>query len=202
MHPCSLADGGKVLTVRRELREWICAEELVLAENVTRATARGATRLQIDERLVAVLREQLPQVATHTIAAVTAEVPGYTGALSGQMGENIEAAVQMALAGFLKLAAGTRDSDPSTPLGPTLEGAYDLGRGEARNGRTMDALARRVPGGSPGGLARAVLGRRAGGRRGHDDGAVRRAGVRLHRRAVRRQRRRAHRRAVDQRAGP
>ncbi len=111
-----------------------------MAENVTRATARGAIPLQIEERLVAVLREQLPQVATHTIAAVTAEVPGYTGALSGQMGENIEAAVQMALAGFLKLAAGTRDSDPSTPLGPTLEGAYDLGRGEARNGRTMDAL--------------------------------------------------------------
>ncbi len=111
-----------------------------MAENVTRATTRGAIPLQIDERLVAVLREQLPQVATHTIAAVTAEVPGYTGALSGQMGENIEAAVQMALAGFLKLAAGTRDSDPSTPLGPTLEGAYDLGRGEERNGRTMDAL--------------------------------------------------------------
>jgi hypothetical protein len=56
------------------------------------------------------------------------------------MGANIEAAVQMALAGFLKLAAGTRDADPSTPLGPTLDGAYDLGRGEARNGRTMDAL--------------------------------------------------------------
>jgi hypothetical protein len=79
-------------------------------------------------------------VATHTVAAVTAEVPGYTGALSGSMGDNIEAAVQMALAGFLKLAGGTRDADPSTPLGPTLEGAYGLGRGEARSGRSMDAL--------------------------------------------------------------
>src|SRR6185312_8011249 len=28
----------------------------------------------------------------------------------------------------------------STPLGPTLEGAYALGRGEARSGRSMDAL--------------------------------------------------------------
>ncbi len=74
------------------------------------------------------------------MTAVTAEVPGYTGALGGEMGENIGAAVQMALAGFLKLAAGARDADPSTPLGPTLEGAYDLGRGEARNGRSIDAL--------------------------------------------------------------
>ena len=86
------------------------------------------------------LRERLPEVATHTVAAVTAEVPGYTGALSGSMGDNIEAAVQMALAGFLKLAGGSRDADPSTPLGPTLEGAYALGRGEARSGRSMDAL--------------------------------------------------------------
>ena len=111
-----------------------------MASDVTGATTRDALTLQIDEQVVRVLREQLPQVAAHTIAAVTAEVPGYSGALSGAMGENIGAAVQMALAGFLKLAAGARDADPSTPLGPTLEGAYDLGRGEARNGRSMDAL--------------------------------------------------------------
>ena len=41
----------------------------------------------------------------------------------------------MALGGFLKLASRSRESDPSTPLGPTLEGAYALGRGEARSGR-------------------------------------------------------------------
>jgi hypothetical protein len=111
-----------------------------MASEVTRATARGAITLHLDDHVVRALRQQLPEVATHTVAAVTAEVPGYTGALSGLMGANIEAAVQMALAGFLKLAAGTRDADPSTPLGPTLDGAYDLGRGEARNGRTMDAL--------------------------------------------------------------
>ena len=111
-----------------------------MAPDVTPATARGALTLQLDEQVVRMLREHLPQVATHTVAAVTAEVPGYTGALGGEMGENIGAAVQMALAGFLKLAAGARDADPSTPLGPTLDGAYDLGRGEARNGRTIDAL--------------------------------------------------------------
>lgn len=111
-----------------------------MASDVTRATTRDALTLHLDEQVVRELREQLPQVAAHTVAAVTAEVPGYSGALSGAMGQNIGAAVQMALAGFLKLAAGARDADPSTPLGPTLEGAYDLGRGEARSGRSMDAL--------------------------------------------------------------
>ena len=108
--------------------------------NVSSATARGAAALRIDDAVLRVLREKLPDVATRTVEAVTREVPGYTGALSGSMGANIEAAVQMALAGFLKLAGGSRGSDPSTPLGPTLEGAYALGRGEARSGRSMDAL--------------------------------------------------------------
>jgi hypothetical protein len=111
-----------------------------MVSDVSRTTTRSTFALDIDEQVVRVLREQLPQVATHTIAAVTAEVPQYTGALSGSMGQNIEAAVRMALAGFLKLAGGSRDTDPSTPLGPTLEGAYALGRGEARSGRSMDAL--------------------------------------------------------------
>jgi PucR C-terminal helix-turn-helix domain len=107
---------------------------------VRSATARGAAALHIGESTLQALRDRLPDVATHTVEAVTAEVPGYAGALSGSMGENIEAAVQMALAGFLKLAGGARDADPSTPLGPTLDGAYALGRGEARSGRSMDAL--------------------------------------------------------------
>ena len=110
------------------------------ASDVSSATARGAAALRIDDAVLRVLRDRLPDVATHTVEAVTREVPGYTGALSGSMGANIEAAVQMALAGFLKLAGGSRGSDPSTPLGPTLEGAYALGRGEARSGRSMDAL--------------------------------------------------------------
>ena len=104
-------------------------------------SVRGAAAaLRIDEDVLRVLRDRLPDVAARTVEAVTREVPGYTGALSGSMGANIEAAVQMALAGFLKLAGGSRGSDPSTPLGPTLEGAYALGRGEARSGRSMDAL--------------------------------------------------------------
>ncbi len=107
---------------------------------MTSPTVAPLTELEIDEQVLRALREQLPSVAAETVAAVVHEVPGYTGALSGSMGDNIEAAVEMALGGFLKLASGSRGSDPSIPLGPTRDGAYALGRGEARSGRSMDAL--------------------------------------------------------------
>jgi hypothetical protein len=100
----------------------------------------GVTRLTLDPRLLDLLRRRLPEVATHTINAVTAEVPSYAGAFGGPMGETIENAVQMALSGFLRLAARGRATDAGTPLSPALEGAYALGRGEARSGRSADAL--------------------------------------------------------------
>ena len=102
--------------------------------------ALGASGLALDAQVVAALRERLPVVAGKTVAAVTAEVPGYAGALSGQMGTNIEQAVQLALGTFLRLAEQAKGSNPSTPLQPALEGAYALGRGEARSGRSVDAL--------------------------------------------------------------
>ena len=83
------------------------------------------------------LRAQLPAVAEHTVQAVTAEVPEYADAFEGEMGATISGAVQMALGGFLRLATQPGDS---SPLGPARDGAYALGRGEARSGRTADAL--------------------------------------------------------------
>src|SRR3954470_4937144 len=103
-----------------------------------RGTVTG-TRIALDNRLLDLLRRRLPDVATHTIAAVTDEVPSYAGAFGGPMGDNIEYAVQMALARFLRLAARGR-SDQATPLSPALDGAYALGRGEASSGRSADAL--------------------------------------------------------------
>jgi hypothetical protein len=102
--------------------------------------ARGAAGLDLDEAILATLRARLPDVSELTIAAVVEEVPGYTGALSGQMRENIEQAVAMALGGFLRLVQHGSDANPGTPLQPALDAAYELGRGEARSGRSMDAL--------------------------------------------------------------
>jgi PucR C-terminal helix-turn-helix domain len=98
------------------------------------------TRITLDPRLLDLLRRRLPEVATHTIAAVTDEVPSYAGAFGGPMVENVENAVQMALAGFLRLAARGRVVDQAQPTSPAIEGAYALGRGEARSGRSADAL--------------------------------------------------------------
>ncbi len=99
-----------------------------------------AEELDLGEDLVAALKGSLPAVAELTVAAVTAEVPSYAGAFTGRMGENIENAVRLALGAFLRWVTRSKHSDPSTPLAPALEGAYELGRGEARDGRSMDAL--------------------------------------------------------------
>lgn len=105
------------------------------------ASERGGTdRLDLAEPVLDVLSGLLPIVAEHTVAGIVAEVPSYAGGFTGEMAANIEGAVQLALAGFLRLASATSAGDPSTPMRPVLDGAYALGKGEARAGRSMDAL--------------------------------------------------------------
>ena len=98
------------------------------------------TGLDLAEEVVTALQAVLPRMAERTVTAVTVEVPSYADAFSGPMGQKIENAVQMALASFLHLAVGAHDSDPAPTLSPALDGAYELGRGEVRQGRSMDAL--------------------------------------------------------------
>ncbi|MBQ0895407.1 helix-turn-helix domain-containing protein [Micromonospora sp. U56] len=104
------------------------------------ATSRRAAHLELDERVADRLRGQLPAVAERTVTAITAEVPDYSGTLTGQMREKIENAVRIALGTFLQLIERADAADPSTPLSRALEAAYALGSGEARSGRSMDAL--------------------------------------------------------------
>ncbi|MEU4641532.1 helix-turn-helix domain-containing protein [Micromonospora sp. NPDC023814] len=101
---------------------------------------RRAAGLELDARVAAALRDRLPLLAERTITAITAEVPSYSGTLTGQMREKIETAVQLALGTFLQLIERSQGADPSTPLVGALEAAYALGSGEARSGRSMDAL--------------------------------------------------------------
>jgi hypothetical protein len=103
-----------------------------------RATAGHG--LQLPPEAVDEMRSHLPAVAEHVVTAIIEEVPSYTDAFSGPMGETIRNAVQLALGGFLSLASGRRGTDPRTPTAPAVEGAYQLGRGEARSGRSTDAL--------------------------------------------------------------
>jgi hypothetical protein len=96
--------------------------------------------LELSPTTVATFRARLPGVAERTVSAIVAEVPSYAEAFGGPMGETIRGMVEVALAAFLTLASGARGGDPGTPLAPALEGAYALGRGEARSGRSLDAL--------------------------------------------------------------
>jgi hypothetical protein len=100
----------------------------------------AVTELDLDDVIVVALRVRLPAVAEQAVAAITAEVPSYAGAFIGRMGKNIENAVRLALSAFLRWVTRSKHSDPSAPLVPALDGAYELGRGEARDGRSMDAL--------------------------------------------------------------
>ncbi len=103
---------------------------------------RPATQMKavvsLDPTVAEALRSRLAEVADRVVLTIIDEVPSYAGAFSGRMGEVIRNAVQLALGGFLTLA--TRQDGKAPPKAPAIEGAYQLGRGEARSGRTVEAL--------------------------------------------------------------
>ncbi|MBO9522199.1 MAG: helix-turn-helix domain-containing protein [Nocardioidaceae bacterium] len=101
--------------------------------------AKMALRLPAD--MVSVMRQDIGGVAEQVISAVISEVPSYRDPFRGQMGRNIEIAVKVALNGFLDLASRREGIDAGDQIEDVLEAAYALGRGEARSGRSMDALA-------------------------------------------------------------
>lgn len=104
-----------------------------------RGGAADAVALDLGERTLALLRSRLPAVAELTVQAIIEQVPPYTDALSGAIGANIRSAVELALGDFLRLAARPSGT-VGGPRSPALDGAYALGRGEARAGRSMEAL--------------------------------------------------------------
>jgi DNA-binding PucR family transcriptional regulator len=97
--------------------------------------------LRLPPDVVAVMRADIAGVAEQVIAVVVGEVPSYRDPFRGQMGRTIEIAVKVALDGFLDLASRSEGIDSGDRNEEVLEAAYALGRGEARSGRTMDALA-------------------------------------------------------------
>ena len=107
-----------------------------MASRTVRPTTQSPTVVGLDP-VAAALRARLAEVADSAVLHIVEEVPSYAGAWSGRMGEVIRNAVQLALGGFLTLA--TRQ-DADAPRAPAIEGAYQLGRGEARSGRTVEAL--------------------------------------------------------------
>jgi hypothetical protein len=95
--------------------------------------------LGLNQQSVTRLNERMSSVSEDVVAAIIEEVPYYADALSGPMGGIIREAVQVALTGFITVAS-TSSGDSAAPRAAALSGAYDLGRGEARSGRSAEAL--------------------------------------------------------------
>jgi hypothetical protein len=97
--------------------------------------------VELPQNVVEELRAGLPAAAARTVEAVTEQVPEYSRAvIATDTARTIEASVELALGTFLRLATDEGVGDSAARLAPALEGAYALGRGEARSGRTMEAL--------------------------------------------------------------
>jgi hypothetical protein len=94
---------------------------------------------ELSRDVASAMSTALPQVAENVIAAITAQVPSYADPFKGTMGRNIQNAVQFALGGFIELASGADRLDTRL-VEAARTGAYALGRGEARSGRSMESL--------------------------------------------------------------
>lgn len=86
--------------------------------------------------VLAACRAELPRLADEVLDVIVAEVPAYA-LLSARDNATLRHAVGQALAHFLRIAE--RGGDVAR-LTASTSGAYDLGRGEARSGRSLDAL--------------------------------------------------------------
>jgi hypothetical protein len=84
-------------------------------------------------RLRAVLRPGLPALADEIIAAIAEAVPEYDRPMRGGFGRGIRTGVEQALAQFVELL-GAPEAAPSGSV------YRALGRGEHREGRSLDAL--------------------------------------------------------------
>jgi hypothetical protein len=116
---------------------------LIPGEQASTARGSGLTAglpafLDLPEAALTAMRAALPEVAAQTIDAVVTGVPAYRDEMGSTNAQTLAQAVEQALRGFLALAGEERD--PSAPLTSIRAGAYALGRGEARAGRSLDAL--------------------------------------------------------------
>ena len=89
----------------------------------------------LPERVAAVIEPELDAVGAETLAAIAREVPEYARPLEGNFGRGIRTGVEEALRQFVALI---RDPEGGREVGREVYRA--LGRGELRQGRTLDSL--------------------------------------------------------------
>jgi hypothetical protein len=97
--------------------------------------------------LPAALWPLLPSLTDEVIAAIGAEVPVYARPLEGNFGQGVRRGVGDALSGFVELLEGGSGRNRARQVEVSGEGvpghrrvSFELGRGEVRQGRSLDAL--------------------------------------------------------------
>lgn len=98
----------------------------------------GPLSLRMPPALAEQLVEQLPSLADEVVDAIAREVPAYARPLEGGFGAGVRRGVQLALARFLALAGEEPGGEDRAARG--REVYIELGRGEARVGRSLDGL--------------------------------------------------------------
>ena len=81
------------------------------------------------------IEPELGAITEEILATIAAAVPEYARALEGRFGRAIRRGVDEALRQFVALIR-----DPDAGRGPGREVYVELGRGEFRQGRTLDSL--------------------------------------------------------------
>jgi hypothetical protein len=89
----------------------------------------------LSEEVAAVIEPELPAITEEILATIAREVPEYARPLEGRFGRGIRTGVGEALLQFVALIR-----DPDAGRGPGREVYVQLGRGEQRQGRTLDSL--------------------------------------------------------------
>lgn len=87
----------------------------------------------LPEEVLALWAPQLPILAEEIIASIAAEVPAYARPLEGDFGRTVRVGVEEALRRF-------SDHDPTSARAASRSVYVAIGRGEAREGRSMEAL--------------------------------------------------------------
>lgn len=96
---------------------------------------------RLDESTYERMRSVLSDVADETVTTIIEQIPSYRGPFTGHRGQRIREAVQLALDMFLRIGLSDERGDlDAGAMARVTAAAYDLGRGEARSGRTMEAL--------------------------------------------------------------
>jgi hypothetical protein len=101
---------------------------------MTISATRGAERA-LPPAVAEVIEPELDAVTAEILAAIAKEVPGYARPLEGSFGRGVRRGVSEALRQFVALIR-----DPDSGRGVGRDVYVELGRGELRQGRTLDSL--------------------------------------------------------------